>query len=106
MSTQDDSGYDDAYPTCAETHSTLRVFSDGLAPDEITKILQIEPTDAFRKGDSHSRGKLHRKTNGWFYSTKTLSDSKDTRRHIDMILAALEGKVDSVDKIHHQGCKI
>jgi hypothetical protein len=23
-----------------------------------------------------------------------------------MILAALEGKVDSVDEIHHQGCKI
>ena len=97
--------YDDSYPTCVETYSTLCVFSDDIAPDEITKLLQIEPAHAFRKGDSHSRGKLQRKTNGWFLSTRKLSSSKDTRRHIDLILAALDGKVDSVRKLQLKGCK-
>jgi hypothetical protein len=69
MSELRDLDYDDSYRTCAETFSTLRVFSDSLAPEEITKALQIEPTRSFRKGDSHSQGKLQRKANGWFYST-------------------------------------
>jgi len=98
--------YDDSYSTCVETHSTLRVFSDHITPDEITKLLQIEPTSAFRKGDSYSHGKLKRKANGWFYSTEQLSSSKDTRRHIDLILATLDGKDDSVQKLHIEGCKI
>ena len=76
MSTKGQPDYDDSYPTCVETYSTLRVFSDDLHPDEITKLLQIEPTESFRKGDSHALGKLQRKTNGWFYSTEKLSSSK------------------------------
>jgi hypothetical protein len=98
--------YDDSYPTCVTTYSTLRVYSDDIAPDEITKLLQIEPTKAFQRGDSLGGGKLQRKTNGWFYSTKKLSSSKDTRRHIDLILATLDGKVDSVKKLQLKGCKI
>ena|SRR5579863_10178654 len=98
--------YDDSYPTCVETYSTLRIFSDNVSPDEITKLLQIEPTDAFRKGESHNHGKLKRKTNGWFYSTRKLSSSKDTRRHIDLILAALDRKDESVRELHFNGCKI
>ena len=98
--------YDDSYPTCVLTHSTLRVFSDSVAPNEITKLLQIEPTQAFRKGESHAKGKLQRKANGWFYSTKTLCDSRDTRRHIDMILAALDGKGVSIESLLERGCSI
>lgn len=98
--------HDDSYPTCAETYSTLRIFSDDLAPDEITRILQIDPTESFQKGESYSLGKLRRKTHGWFYSTKKLCDSKDTRRHIDTILSAFEGKVESVQKLQSQGCKL
>jgi len=98
--------YDDSYPTCLRTYSTLRVFSDNILPEEITKVLQIEPTEAFRKGDSHAQGKLQRKASGWFYSTKHLCDSKDTRRHLDMILAALEGRLEAVRALHLRGCKI
>src|SRR5882672_10386625 len=98
--------YDDSYPTCVETYSTLRIFSDDLTPDEITKFLKTKPTRSFRKGDSHARGKLQRKTNGWFYSTKKLSSSKDTRRHIDLILTAFGRKIDLVKKLQRKGCKI
>jgi len=98
--------YDDSYPTCVETHSSLRIFSDDIAPDEITKLLQIEPTKTFRQGESHNRGKLKRKTNGWFYSTEKPSSSKDTRRHLDLILAQLDGKNEAVQQLHSKGCKI
>jgi len=97
--------YDDSYPTCVKTNSTLRIFSDALGPEEITKVLNIEPTSAFRKGDVIGQGKLQRKTNGWFYCTEKLSNSKDTRCHLDMILAALEGKLDAVKVLHARGCK-
>ncbi|MFZ2640620.1 MAG: DUF4279 domain-containing protein [Verrucomicrobiia bacterium] len=106
MSQMHQCNYDDSYPACVETFSTLRVFSNDLAPDEIAKILQIEPTKAFRKGDRYCRRRLQHKTNGWFYSTEEFCDSKDTRRHIDMILDALEGKGNLVKKLHQQHCKI
>jgi hypothetical protein len=98
--------YDDAYSTCLETYSTLRIFSDKISPDEITKLLQIRPTDGFQKGEPHSKGKLKRKINGWFYSTRELSPSKDTRRHLDLILSALEGRENVIKKLHLDGCKI
>jgi len=98
--------YDDSYSSCSDTYATLRIFSDDLDPSEITRLLEIEPTESFRKGDRHALGKLQRKTNGWFYSTKEMSSSKDTRRHIDLILARLDGKVVWVKELLSKGCEI
>ena len=98
--------YDDSYATCVETYSTLRIFSDDLAPEEITSLLQVAPTESFRKGDSHAQGRLQRKANGWFHATKGQVNSKDTRRHIDVILAALDGKAAAIKKLQTSGCKI
>ena len=97
--------YDDSYPTCVETHSTLRIFSDGLAPDQITEALGIQPTTAFRKGDPHSGGKLRRNANGWFYSTEKLTESRDSRRHLDIILNALNGKETQIKNLQARGCE-
>jgi len=67
--------YEDSYGTCVETFSTLRIFSDELGPEEIGRVLGLEANDgSFRKGEVHGGGKLRRKANGWFYSTKGLSD--------------------------------
>ena len=98
--------YNDSYPTCIKTYSTLRIFTDELGPEQITQLLKIEPTDAFRKGDVHGVKKLQRKTNGWFYCTEDLASSKDGRRHIDLIIAALTGKGAEVQELHARGCKI
>lgn len=95
--------YDDNYPTCRKTHSTFRVFSDEINPDEITKIFNFAPTNSFQKGEPHSKG-LYRKNHGWFYTTKQLTQSKDTRRHIDMILTALDSKMEAIEKLHQKGC--
>ncbi len=100
------SDYDDSYATCVKTYSTLRIFSDALNPEEITDLLHIEPTSAFQKGEVHGRGKFERKTNGWFWCTEGMSSSKDTRRHVDLVLAAFEGKLDVVKALQARGCKI
>ena len=97
--------YNHSYPTCEETFSTLRIFSDDTEPDTITKALNIIPTESFLKGASYGKG-LRRKTHGWFYSTQYISDSKDTRYHIDLILGVLEGKTDVIDKLQHGGCEL
>lgn len=62
--------------------------------------------EAFRKGEAYNAGKLERKVNGWFYTTKDLSLSRDTRRHIDLILTALDGKHDVVQQLHAQRCEM
>jgi hypothetical protein len=33
--------YKDLYRTCEETYSTLRIFCDNLAPDQITEALGV-----------------------------------------------------------------
>jgi hypothetical protein len=106
MPEANDTEYDDEYPTCVETFSTLYIFSNDLDPEYITDQLGIEPTSSFRKGDVHGRGKLHRKANGWFFRTKSLSRSRDTRRHLDLILAALEGKDVALKTLQAQGCEV
>ena len=106
MSKARPSDYDDSYATCVETYSTLRIFSDNLAPEEVTSLLKVGPTESFRKGDAHAQGKLQRKANGWFHSTKGRINSKDTRRHIDAILSALDGRVAAIKKLQTSGCKI
>jgi hypothetical protein len=47
-----------------------------------------------------------RKTNGWFYSTKQFSDSKDFRRHLDKILDVLDGRHAAVKALQSKECKI
>jgi hypothetical protein len=106
MSERHQPSYNDSYPACARTYSTLRIFSDHLGPEQITQLLQVEPTRVFRKGEFFGDKKLERKTNGWFYCTKDLTSSKDDRRHLDLIIAALDGKDAQMRELHSHGCKM
>jgi hypothetical protein len=98
--------YDDAFPTCSETFSTLRIFSDDIRPNEITERLGLQPTKTYCKGELHGKGQLPRKTNGWYYTTSKILTSRDNRRHVDLILAALENKLEAINELHARGCKM
>jgi hypothetical protein len=98
--------FDHEYATCTETFSTLRIFSNDVAPEGITSSLEIEPTDSFRKGDSFSRGKLVHKYHGWFLETRSLSDSRDFGYHLELILGRLDGKAKAVAELHARGCEL
>ncbi len=89
---------------CTTTYSELRIFSDEMDPENISKALGLEPTDSFRTGDVHCQGKLRRETNGWFLCTESSVDSKDTEAHIGEILTKLDGKAEAVEALRAAGC--
>ena len=99
--------YNDDYPACFETHATLRIMSGQVSPGRILEILQIEPDRSFSMGDRYGQNgsKIHR-TNGWFWSTETRVESRDTRRHIDTIIELLKGKTDAVRTLRSLGCQL
>jgi hypothetical protein len=97
--------YDDQYPTCVETFSTLRVYSDQVEPDRITSLLALEPTSSFKMGEARGASGRRNKVHGWFFSTKGISESRDTRRHIDLILSALDEKTGVVHLLQKEGCR-
>ncbi len=97
--------YDDAYPTCAETYATFRVFSDSVRPDAVSSVLGTQPTSSFQKGDVYGNG-LHRTANGWFYKTRHLTSSRDNGRHVDLLLNLLESKSEALESLREQGCEI
>ena len=97
--------YDHSYGTCTETYSTVRIFSDQIEPNAVTKALGLVPTECFTKGDIHGNG-LRRKFHGWFFSTKNSSGSRDTRYHLDLILTALEGKSKAIQELRARGCEL
>lgn len=92
------SSYDDDFPTCTETFSTLRLFSDVIQPSAITELLNIEPTCTFTKGEPNDRGFV-RTNNGWLLSSEHVVSSKDTRRHIDWILSQIEPKANQLQDL-------
>src|ERR1700743_2456575 len=94
------------YPTCLETYSTLRIFSDTVSPTTIEKALKVAPTKSFKKGEPYNKNRLRRKTNGWLYETNKLTRSRDTRQHIDLIIDALEGKEKALKGLIKKGCQI
>jgi hypothetical protein len=97
--------YDHSYPACKETYSTLRIYSDSTDPDTITKTLGLTPTKSFVKGEFDGNGR-RRKFHAWFLSTQNLSDSRDTRYHMDVLITALEGKTDAIQELQARGCDL
>ena len=82
--------YDDAYATCAATYSSLRIFSDTISAEQISRRLSIQPTRTHAVGDPISaRVYRPRTTHGWLLETRGVVDSRDSRRHIDWLLDQL-----------------
>jgi len=96
--------YDENYGTCAYTHAWLRVMHETVAPDEVTAILGVAPTDVQRRGDAKKGkpGKFLSK-GGWFLSTKGVVESKDARHHLDWILQKISDKTAAFAQFHERG---
>ena len=72
--------YDDAYPTCAETYATLRIYTGEMAPQAVSAALRLKPTKLLVAGKNGSQ------LNGWLLSSQTQVESRDVRRHLDWLL--------------------
>jgi hypothetical protein len=101
---------DDNYATCVQTYATLCVYSDDIDPDEITKIIGIEPTSICRKGEVRTQNPKvknpYYKMNGWFYGTKDASNSRDSRRHLDILLDGPLKQREVTSALRERGCRL
>ena len=88
--------YDKDYDGCAETHARLRIMDADLNPDEISCILEIEPTAVHHK-------EIPSALSGWFLETNGIIESKDARHHIDWIIDKVSGKDEAFRKLHECG---
>lgn len=97
--------YDDKYNACLDTYVTIRIFHDSKHPDEVTSILGITPTHIQVEGEwiSNTRKVI---SNGWFLSTNKMTDSKDSRRHIDELIDRILPQKSKIQKFQEEGAKI
>src|SRR5260370_11458000 len=86
--------YDDDYPTCERTYATLRIYHEAIDLTLISDELGIEPSGTQVKGGvcTVSCG-LERvpEIGAWFLSSDDGIGSKDVRRHVDWLLAEVDG---------------
>ncbi|HEY3912709.1 MAG TPA: DUF4279 domain-containing protein [Stellaceae bacterium] len=76
-----------------KTFATLSFSGDDLDPDEISRILEMTPTKAYRKGEKFSPGsrspELIGKTGIWYYSTRRKLCSANPSDHLDKIVGMI-----------------
>lgn len=90
---------DDAYETCEKTRVVLRIYSGKLHPSQVTALLGLDPSRFVAAGGSrvNSLGRAPAsKPNGWFLSSEEHVESKDTRRHLDWLIAKLRPSADAL----------
>jgi hypothetical protein len=98
--------YYDEYPTCSRTYARLLIYHDDLNPDQITGLLDIQPTYSQVTGKTITRpsGKRFTPPIGlWSLSTEGEVDSRDVRRHLDWILDRLAGKDEALKRLQAEG---
>lgn len=84
---------DTEYATCAETYAKLLIYPGNLGVDEVSKMLELEPTHKQDKGDRliNSRGQIRFAKNSlWMLSSEIDVDSKDLRDHLNWIVEKLD----------------
>jgi hypothetical protein len=89
------------------TFATLRFSGDRLDPDRISKILQVRPTKAHRKGELYfagSRtGKLVGRTGIWLLATDDIIKRGSLERHLDYLISLIFrplGEKDRLQELH------
>lgn len=92
------------YATCHYTHAWLRVMSDDFDIDEVTSLVGAHPTSTQKKGGPLWESKQdHCEKSGWWISSEGAVSSKDSRDHIDFILAKLVDADEGFKVIHDRG---
>jgi hypothetical protein len=89
-------------PNCAATFASLRLYGDFLIPDEINRLLQIEPSDSATKGTEITGAPGHSRkapTGRWILSTERNVQSTNLELHIEWILERLETIDIQVEKL-------
>jgi Domain of unknown function (DUF4279) len=92
----------EANPNCAETFASLRLYGDALVPEDISRVIHLEPTDSASKGMKIvvSSGKSRSAPTGrWIVQTRGKISSANLEEHIKWILDRLEQFSISVENL-------
>jgi len=89
------------YPTCDQTHATLRVIHRDLDPDEVDAMLGAAATRRFRRD---AMG--HTRHGGWLLSSKGRVHSRDIRDHLDWILHQVSDRGEAFATLRARGCQV
>lgn len=89
--------YNDEYETCADTYATLRIYPELYSPAQVTELLGISGA---KEVAASSTVKKSVRPAAWFFSSKGVVTSKDSRRHIDWLLDHLKNKKEAVQELH------
>ncbi|QCB45522.1 DUF4279 domain-containing protein [Hydrogenophaga sp. PAMC20947] len=99
--------YDDEYATCVSTFVWLRVMSETLEPDSVTRRLHVQPTRTQLRGALPApNSKYPYKYSGWFLESDGQVQSRDARRHLDWLLSQLTGKGKVFAELMAEGNKV
>jgi hypothetical protein len=73
-----------------KTYATLRVTGDRLVPDQVKRLLKIEPTLAYAKGEHYAAGErspdLIGRTGVWYFCTDGVVPSPRLVDHLKFLL--------------------
>jgi hypothetical protein len=88
-----------------KTYAILRFAGEQLDPCEISKILGVAPTRAYRKGEEYFAGPRTGMVRGrigiWLLSTDELVDSRDLEQHISYLMKLIfEDDRDRTVRLH------
>lgn len=88
-----------ALAAIARVSVSLRVFGDGLEPDEVSALLGRQPTRFHRKGDKSSKnGSAPGRTGGWILDSR-LSQKDEIEEHIESLLAPISNDSDEWENL-------
>ena len=83
-----------ALAAIARVSVSLRVFGDGLEPDEVSALLGRQPTRFHRKGDeTSSTGSAVEPTGAWILDSR-LSETAEIEDHVEALLAPISNDSD------------
>src|SRR5580700_1604983 len=87
-------------------HLTLRIAGENLEPPALTRIMQLEPTHAWAKGDLNiikkTKRELRRQMGHWSVSTEDLA-SKSLQTHCERLLSLLQGRATAIQDLRDSG---
>ena len=91
--------------SCLETHATLRIFSESLHPDEVSRILGLAATRPSPK-EPDSKYRPRREYHYWSWSSDSQVHSQDGLEHIRAVTAIMGGKDEQLKQLREAGCEI
>jgi hypothetical protein len=95
--------------TCEETYVTLRIYPQGIGPEDVSRELNLTATRQQRKGDPNPSKRLPDRTyplDGWFLSSEGEVGSTDFQIHLDWLLHKLSGREEALERLRISGAEI